>query len=113
MTGATSGIGAKSAAVFVAEGAKAGLAGRRTAEGSALEQPLGANASFIRTDVAQAADVHAMVDHTGQRWGRVDILINHAGRTAHVVGIAELDRAHGDPVMGVKSRGGVCKMPHG
>jgi NAD(P)-dependent dehydrogenase (short-subunit alcohol dehydrogenase family) len=35
ITGATSGIGEKIAEVFVAEGAKAVLAGRRTAEGTA------------------------------------------------------------------------------
>jgi NADP-dependent 3-hydroxy acid dehydrogenase YdfG len=45
---ATSGIGEKIAEVFVEEGAKTVLTGRCTAEGNALEQRLGANASFIR-----------------------------------------------------------------
>ena len=112
ITGATSGIGEKIAEVFVAEGAQAVLAGRRTAEGTALEQRLGANTSFIRTDVAQEADVHAMVERTVQRFGRVDILINNAGMAAHVVGIAELDMAHFDHVMGVNIRGVVLCMKY-
>jgi NAD(P)-dependent dehydrogenase (short-subunit alcohol dehydrogenase family) len=112
ITGATSGIGEKIAEVFVAEGAKTVLAGRRTAEGTALEQRLGANASFIRTDVSQEADVQAMVDHTVQRFGRVDILINNAGMTAQVVGVAELDMAHFDQVMGVNIRGVVLGMKY-
>ena len=53
ITGATSGIGEKIAEVFVAEGAKAVLAGRRKAEGIALANRQGANASFIQTDVSQ------------------------------------------------------------
>jgi NAD(P)-dependent dehydrogenase (short-subunit alcohol dehydrogenase family) len=112
ITGATSGIGEKIAEVFVAEGAKVVLAGRRTAEGTALEQRLGANASFIRTDVAQEADVQAMVDHTVQRFGRVDILINNAGMPAQVCGIAELDMTHFDQVMGVNIRGVVLCMKY-
>jgi NAD(P)-dependent dehydrogenase (short-subunit alcohol dehydrogenase family) len=112
ITGATSGIGEKIAEVFVAEGAQAVLAGRRTAEGTALEQRLGANTSFIRTDVAQEADVHAMVERTVQRFGRVDILINNAGMAAQVVGIAELDMAHFDHVMGVNIRGVVLCMKY-
>jgi NAD(P)-dependent dehydrogenase (short-subunit alcohol dehydrogenase family) len=112
ITGATSGIGEKIAEVFVAEGAKAVLAGRRTAEGTALEQRLGAKASFIRTDVSQEADVHAMVEHTVQRFGRVDVLVNNAGMTAQVVGITEVDMAHFDQVMGVNIRGVVLCMKY-
>jgi NAD(P)-dependent dehydrogenase (short-subunit alcohol dehydrogenase family) len=102
----------KIAEVFVAEGAKAVLAGRRTAEGTALEQRLGANASFIRTDVLQEAAVHAMVEHTVQRFGRVDVLVNNAGMTAQVVGITEVDMAHFDQVMGVNIRGVVLCMKY-
>src|SRR5512137_1063746 len=112
ITGATSGIGEKIAEVFVAEGAKAVLAGRRTAEGTALEQRLGANASFIRTDVSQETDVHAMIEHTVQRFGRVDILVNNAGMTAQVLGITDLDIAHFDHVMEVNLRGVVLCMKY-
>jgi NAD(P)-dependent dehydrogenase (short-subunit alcohol dehydrogenase family) len=75
ITGATSGIGEKIAEVFMEEGAKAVIAGRRVAEGTVLEKRLGVNASFIRTDVSNEADVQAMVDHAVQLFGHVDILI--------------------------------------
>src|SRR5512137_1372992 len=112
ITGATSGIGERIAEVFVAEGARVVLAGRRQAEGTALEQRLGATASFIRTDVTKEAEVRAMIEHTVQRFGRLDILVNNAGMTAQVVGIADLDMAHFDQVMEVNLRGVVLCMKH-
>jgi NAD(P)-dependent dehydrogenase (short-subunit alcohol dehydrogenase family) len=75
ITGATSGIGEKIAEVFMEEGAEAVIAGRRVVEGTVLEKRLGVNASFIRTDVSNEADVQAMVDHAVQLFGHVDILI--------------------------------------
>ena len=85
------------------EGAQVVAAGRRASEGAALESRLGTNASFIRTDVSQEADVQAMIDYAVHRFGPIDILINNAGSTAQVVGIAELDMSHFDQVMGVIS----------
>ena len=43
ITGATSGIGLHTAEMFVAEGAKIVIAGRRAPEGEALAKKLGAN----------------------------------------------------------------------
>jgi NADP-dependent 3-hydroxy acid dehydrogenase YdfG len=50
ITGATSGIGERIAEMFVAEGARVVAAGRREAEGLALEAKCGLAMSFIRTD---------------------------------------------------------------
>ena len=48
ITGATSGIGLRTAEVFVAEGAKIVIAVRRIPEGAALAKQLGANCIFRR-----------------------------------------------------------------
>ena len=63
ITGATSGIGASSAELFVAEGAQVVIAGRRKDKGEQLAARLGSRASFIRTDVCVERDVTAMLDH--------------------------------------------------
>ena len=70
IAGATSGIGARIAEVFVAEGAKVVIAGRRNDRGERLARKLGEAASFIRTDVSVEADVKAMIEHALDRFGR-------------------------------------------
>jgi len=55
ITGATSGIGLRTAEVFVAEGAKIVIAGRPIPEGEALAKQLGADCIFRQTDVTGCA----------------------------------------------------------
>src|SRR4051794_39014897 len=62
ITGATSGIGLHTAEIFVAEGAKIVIAGRRAPEGEALASKLGARCIFRQTDVTEEAQVRALID---------------------------------------------------
>jgi NAD(P)-dependent dehydrogenase (short-subunit alcohol dehydrogenase family) len=78
ITGATSGIGYRTAEMFIEQGAKVLLAARREDKGNELSKKLGANAHFIRTDVTNEADVEAMIATALDRWGRVDSLFNNA-----------------------------------
>src|SRR5258708_11594160 len=79
ITGSTSGIGARTAELFVAEGARVIIAGRREEKGKRLAHTLGAAASFIRTDVSVEPEVEAMIAHAVTHFGRLDCLINNAG----------------------------------
>src|SRR6266478_10150182 len=62
ITGATSGIGLRTAEIFVAEGARIVIAGRRAPEGEALANKLGGNCIFRQTDVTEEAQVKALID---------------------------------------------------
>ena len=69
VTGGNSGIGAGIAELFVAAGARVVIAARRTSEGAATAARLGPNAEFRRTDVAEEADIGALIGHTLDRFG--------------------------------------------
>src|SRR5258707_8531690 len=82
ITGALTGIGRATAVAFAKEGARIVVAGRRDAEGKALEaelRGLGAEASFIKADVRHDDEVRDLVDQTVARFGRLDAAVNSAG----------------------------------
>jgi NAD(P)-dependent dehydrogenase (short-subunit alcohol dehydrogenase family) len=82
ITGALTGIGRATAIAFAKEGARIVVAGRRDAEGKALEaelRGLGAEAEFIRADVLDEDDLRRLVDQTIARFGRLDAAVNTAG----------------------------------
>ena len=104
ITGGTSGIGARTAALFVEEGAKVVIAGRRRDVGEALAQRLGQAASFVQTDVAHEAELKALIDGTAARFGRLDCLFNNAGYGILQRSIVDLDIAEYDAMMAVVVR---------
>jgi len=82
VTGAGQGIGEAIARRFAAEGACLVIAEREAARGEAVAASLrqvGTQAVAIRTDVAEAASVAAMVAETVATLGAPDILVNNAG----------------------------------
>ena len=110
VTGGTSGIGEGIAKAFVSEGAKVVIAGRREEEGRALEKRLGVR--FVRADVANEADVKAMVDRTLEWFGRLDCLVNNAGIPSPMVSITEIDTATIDQILAVNVRGVILGTKH-
>jgi NAD(P)-dependent dehydrogenase (short-subunit alcohol dehydrogenase family) len=79
ITGGTSGIGAATAELFVAEGAKVIIAGRSVQKGEELAKRLGTDCLYQRTDVMQEADIKALIDLAVSRYGGLDCLFNNAG----------------------------------
>jgi len=112
ITGATSGIGWRTAEIFVAEGAKVVAAGRRAAEGEALAKKLGANGAFKQTDVTDEAQMKALISHAVDKFGRIDCLFNNAGGPAQTGGIEGLDVAQFDAAMATLVRSVMLGMKH-
>ena len=79
ITGGTSGIGAATAELFAAEGAKVVIAGRSEQKGQALAERLGDNVIYQQQDVLAEEDVRGVIDDTAERFGRLDVLFNNAG----------------------------------
>jgi NAD(P)-dependent dehydrogenase (short-subunit alcohol dehydrogenase family) len=75
ITGATSGIGTRTAELFVEEGASIVFTGRRAPEGEALQKRLGEHALFIRADATVEPDWERVVAETLRAFGRLDCLL--------------------------------------
>jgi NAD(P)-dependent dehydrogenase (short-subunit alcohol dehydrogenase family) len=112
IAGGTSGIGARAAELFVEEGARVVISGRRRDTGMDLAARFGERASFVHADVAQAADVQALVEGTAARFGRLDVLFNNAGFDVPLRSIADFDADEHDRLMAVLVRGVALGMKH-
>lgn len=82
VTGAASGIGAATARLFAAEGARVVLADVQDDLGRVVLAEIdaaGGTASYVHADVSAAEDVAGMVREAVTRFGRLDVLCNNAG----------------------------------
>lgn len=79
VTGGASGFGEGIVRRFAEEGARVIIADRNGEAAQALAAELGSDHLGIRVDVANAADVAALVQQTLAATGRLDILVNNAG----------------------------------
>ncbi|MFB4203016.1 4-formylbenzenesulfonate dehydrogenase TsaC1/TsaC2 [wastewater metagenome] len=81
VTGAASGFGAEIARVFAREGAKVVVADLNEEGAKAVAAEIGDSAVGVRADVANRADVKAMIDTAVERFGGFDTIVNNAGFT--------------------------------
>ena len=108
VTGGSSGIGRATCARFAQEGATVVLAARRVAEGeqtAQLVREAGGEALFVRADIAQPADVQALVTTCLERYGRLDYACNNAGIEGPIVPLVEYSEAQWDTIMGINLKG--------
>src|SRR5215475_11028699 len=85
ITGGTDGLGAALADQLVEEGALVAVCGRDPDRLAATEQRLrdaGDDVLAVQADVTQLADLERFVDAAVDRWGRLDGLVNNAGKSA-------------------------------
>ena len=93
VTGAAAGIGEATAKLFAAEGARVVVADRNGEGAKAVAKAIGEAAIAVAVDVRVDADVMAMIAETKRAFGRLDVLVNNAGKglIGTVVTIAESD----------------------
>lgn len=92
VTGALTGIGRATAFAFAREGYRVVVAGRHDEAGLRLAEELrglGTEAVFIRADVRHENEVHALVEQTIERFGRLDAAVNNAGTEGHRGSVTE------------------------
>ncbi|NHZ65317.1 SDR family oxidoreductase [Massilia genomosp. 1] len=91
ITGSSDGIGADMARQLAARGGEAVALVLAARNGAMLDavagqcQALGAQTLAVPTDVSVQAECIALIDAAVARFGRIDALINNAGRSAHAL----------------------------
>ena len=111
ITGGGTGIGRATSLLLASHGVHVGVNysrsqddGERTA---ADAEAAGVSAIAVKANVADEAQVRAMVDETVSKLGRLDFLVNNAG-TTHAVPFADLDGVndeHWDEIFSVNLKG--------
>ena len=114
ITGGTSGIGKATALKFAAAGSKVVLSGRREPEGQAVVDAIrgnGGEATYIKADVSNEADVQALVAKTVETYGRLDVAFNNAG-VEHTGPITESSRDDYQRLFDINVWGVLSSMKH-
>jgi NAD(P)-dependent dehydrogenase (short-subunit alcohol dehydrogenase family) len=117
ITGGASGIGRASALRFLEQGARVVIAdlnverGRETLERAAAIAPED-HACFVRCDVAQEADVAAVVRRAVDAFGRIDCMFNNAGLPGAIAPLTEVSVEDWDRTFAVNVRGVFLGIKH-
>jgi NAD(P)-dependent dehydrogenase (short-subunit alcohol dehydrogenase family) len=106
VTGAGSGIGAATSLALAAESWRVVLAGRRQEALAAVADRDGAGRLHpVPTDVTDKGSVRALFDEAVAAYGRVDLVVNNAGRSAPPLEIDALPLAEWQAVVAVNLTG--------
>ena len=103
VTGASSGIGAATAAVLADLGARVAIGYYANQKGAEQVRDTisqaGGWAVALRADVRRADEVHSLVQRAANELGRIDILVNNAGSLVERLQLVELTEARWDEIL--------------
>ena len=117
VTGGGNGIGRATVLRFLQEGASVLVADLNTdtgAETVALAEQAGhrGRTQFLRTDVAEEAQVQVAIERAQAAWGRLDCVFNNAGLAGAIGPITHIEVEHWDFTMRVLLRSVFLGMKH-
>ncbi|WPO93115.1 SDR family NAD(P)-dependent oxidoreductase [Chryseobacterium sp. HR92] len=108
ITGGTTGIGLAAAQLFLKNGARVVIAGRREEQGNtALEtlRSIDHNVHFVQTDVSKSDQVQHLINETIRYFGKLDIAFNNAGIEGQFSSIDNTSEEEFDKVMNINTKG--------
>lgn len=108
ITGGTTGIGLAAAQLFLKNGARVVIAGRREEQGNtALEtlRSIDHNVHFVQTDVSKSDQVQHLINETIRYFGKLDIAFNNAGIEGQFSSIDNTSEDEFDKVMNINTKG--------
>src|SRR5208282_248486 len=99
VTGASRGIGRSIAEVFVREGAKVVICGRKQESLDQVAREIGPGAKPVACHVGKADQIQNVVDSTTREFGRIDILVNNAATNIAQEPCLDVDEAKFDKMV--------------
>ena len=105
ITGASRGIGAETARIFAAAGAKVALLARSENDIAELAGEIGKAAIAIPCDVSRYWEVEAAVNATVKTFGGLNVLINNAGVIEPIAHLIDADPAEWSKVIDINLGG--------
>ena len=111
VTGAAQGMGAATARLFAAEGAKVVLCDILEEAGQATAAEIGGDTLFRKLDVRSDAEWESVVAETTRRFGQLDILINNAA-IVHFSPIEAMPAADIERVLAINVMGTMLGAKH-
>lgn len=108
ITGAAMGMGASTAELFAAAGAKVVIADFNEEMGRQQAQKIsdaGGTAAFVKADVSKSKEVAAMVQFAVETYGSLDVAVNNAAHTPDAEPLADMDEKVFDAVIAVDLKG--------
>jgi NAD(P)-dependent dehydrogenase (short-subunit alcohol dehydrogenase family) len=112
ITGGAGSIGAATARLFVAEGARVVVTDADERAVTEVAAGLGDHAAAHAGDVTSSADVHAAVQLAVKRFGRLDVAFANAGVFGAIATVADYPEDVFDHVMAVNVRGSFLLARH-
>jgi len=117
ITGGASGMGRSTVLRFLEEGARVVVADFNEATGEAVlaeaaDMGFGDAVRFVRTDVAQEADIEAMVAGALSEFGRLDVVFHNAGVGGAIGPLTETTVESWDYTMDVLAKGVFLGIKH-
>lgn len=104
ITGGNSGIGLATAKLFVAEGAKVVITGRRQEALDAAAAEIGGGVKTVLADSADISKAKEVAELTAAAFGKIDILFLNAG-VAYFLPIADITEEHFDTQFNINVKG--------
>ena len=108
VTGAAMGMGAATAKLFAAAGARVAVAdfNEEAAVKTVAEiEADGGAAFYVKADVSRPEQARAMVDAVVSEYGRLDVAVNNAAITPDTNPLSELDEDYWDRLMSINLKG--------
>ena len=103
VTGGTRGIGRAIAESCGRQGAKIVICSRHEAVDTLQQQ--GISVSGIAADVSRSADLEKLLQHSIDKWGKVDVWVNNAGLSGGMRAIHELNEQEINEIVQVNLAG--------